>query len=215
MAKPPSSAAEKPASDPNRRPIAVRAPPMITGSPMPASCVVLPCSSATIPTMLLRIDHVGIACRSLEEAIERYSSVFGLAVVSRETNSEQGVREAMMGFPGGTGFPRDPPADEGLPAPRIPAAPPGASGYVQLLEPLGDDTPVGRFLARRGEGIHHVGYAVADVVSALEAIGGRGVRLIDRRPRHGSMGASIAFLHPADLGGVLTELVQPRGVHET
>jgi methylmalonyl-CoA/ethylmalonyl-CoA epimerase len=86
---------------------------------------------------------------------------------------------------------------------------------VQLLEPLGDDTPVGRFLARRGEGIHHVGYAVADVVSALEAIGGRGVRLIDRRPRHGSMGASIAFLHPADLGGVLTELVQPRGVHET
>jgi methylmalonyl-CoA/ethylmalonyl-CoA epimerase len=140
--------------------------------------------------MLLRIDHVGIACRSLEEAIERYSSVFGLAVVSRETNSEQGVLEAML-------------------------ATSGESSYVQLLEPLGDDTPVGRFLARRGEGIHHVGYAVADVVSALEAIGGRGVRLIDRRPRHGSMGASIAFLHPADLGGVLTELVQPRGVHET
>jgi methylmalonyl-CoA/ethylmalonyl-CoA epimerase len=139
--------------------------------------------------MLLRIDHVGVACRSLEEAIERYSSVFGLAVVSRETNSEQGVREAML-------------------------ATSGESSYVQLLEPLGDDTPVGRFLARRGEGIHHVGYAVADVVSALEAIGGRGVRLIDRRPRHGSMGASIAFLHPADLGGVLTELVQPRGVHE-
>jgi methylmalonyl-CoA/ethylmalonyl-CoA epimerase len=90
-----------------------------------------------------------------------------------------------------------------------------AAGYVQLLEPLGDDTPVGRFLKRRGEGIHHVGYAVADVVSALEAIGGRGVRLIDRRPRHGSMGASIAFLHPADLGGVLTELVQPGVVHET
>ena len=140
--------------------------------------------------MLLRIDHVGIACRSLEEAIERYSSVFGLAVVSRETNYEQGVREAML-------------------------ATAGESSYVQLLEPLGDDTPVGRFLARRGEGIHHVGYAVADVVSALETIGGRGVRLIDRRPRHGSMGASIAFLHPADLGGVLTELVQPRGVRET
>jgi len=140
--------------------------------------------------MLLRIDHVGIACRSLEEAIERYSSVFGLAVVSRETNPEQGVREAML-------------------------ATSGESSYVQLLEPLGDDTPVGRFLARRGEGIHHVGYAVADVVSALEAIGGRGVRLIDRRPRHGSMGASIAFLHPADLGGVLAGLVQPRGVHET
>jgi len=88
------------------------------------------------------------------------------------------------------------------------------SSYVQLLEPLGDDTPVGRFLARRGEGLHHVGYAVPDVVAALETIGGRGVRLIDRRPRHGSMGASIAFLHPADLGGVLTELVQPRGDRE-
>jgi methylmalonyl-CoA/ethylmalonyl-CoA epimerase len=142
--------------------------------------------------MLRRIDHVGIACRSLEAAITRYESVFGLTVVSRETNEQQGVREAMLAV-----------SDQ-----------PHAS-YVQLLEPLGDDTPVGRFLARRGEGIHHVGYAVADVVSALEAIGGRGVRLIDRRPRHGSMGASIAFLHPADLGGVLTELVQPRGVRET
>jgi methylmalonyl-CoA/ethylmalonyl-CoA epimerase len=140
--------------------------------------------------MLLRIDHVGIACRSLDAAIERYTSVFGLAVVSRETNDEQGVREAML-------------------------ATSGELSYVQLLEPLGDDTPVGRFLARRGEGIHHVGYAVPNVVSALEAIGGRGVRLIDKRPRHGSMGASIAFLHPADLGGVLTELVQPRAANET
>ena len=86
---------------------------------------------------------------------------------------------------------------------------------MQLLEPLGDDTPVGRFLARRGEGIHHVGYAVPNVVAALETFGGRGVRLIDERPRHGSMGASIAFLHPADLGGVLTELVQPRAARET
>lgn len=140
--------------------------------------------------MLLRIDHVGIACRSLDAAIERYTSVFGLAVVSRETNAEQGVREAML-------------------------ATSGEASYVQLLEPLGDDTPVGRFLARRGEGIHHVGYAVPDVAAALETIGGRGVRLIDERPRHGSMGASIAFLHPADLGGVLTELVQPRAARET
>jgi methylmalonyl-CoA/ethylmalonyl-CoA epimerase len=134
--------------------------------------------------MLLRIDHVGVACVSLEAAIERYTSVFGLTVVSRETNEEQGVREAMM----------------------VTAEGPS---YVQLLEPLGPDTPVGKFLARRGEGIHHVGYAVPDVSAALEAIGDRGVRLIDKRPRHGSMGASIAFLHPADLGGVLTELVQP------
>ena len=84
----------------------------------------------------------------------------------------------------------------------------GFGGYVQLLEPLGPDTPVGKFLARRGEGIHHIGYGVTDVTEAMAAIAGTGIRLIDQRPRHGSMGASIAFLHPADLGGVLTELVQ-------
>ncbi len=133
--------------------------------------------------MLLRIDHVGIACRSLEAAVERYVSVFGLAVVSQETNVEQGVREAMLATDSG-------------------------ESYVQLLEPLTPDTPVGRYIARRGEGIHHIGYAVADVTAALAEIGGSGVRLIDSRPRHGSMGASIAFLHPGDLGGVLTELVQ-------
>jgi methylmalonyl-CoA/ethylmalonyl-CoA epimerase len=133
--------------------------------------------------MLLRIDHVGVACRSLEAAVERYVSVFGLAVVSEETNVEQGVREAMLATDSG-------------------------GSYVQLLEPLADDTPVGRFIARRGEGIHHIGYAVADVTAALAEIGGKDVRLLDSRPRHGSMGASIAFLHPGDLGGVLTELVQ-------
>ena len=134
--------------------------------------------------MLLNIDHVGVACRSLDAAIERYVSVFGLAVASQEVNAEQGVREAMLATSDG-------------------------SSYVQLLEPLGADTPVGKFLARRGEGLHHVGYAVADVIAALAEIGETGVRLIDSRPRHGSMGASIAFLHPGDLGGVLTELVQP------
>jgi methylmalonyl-CoA/ethylmalonyl-CoA epimerase len=139
--------------------------------------------------MLQRIDHVGIACRSLEAAIEKYTSVFGLTVVSQEVNSDQGVREAML----------------------VVSAAPSAS-YVQLLEPLADGTPVGKFLARRGEGLHHVGYAVANVTEALAAIGSGGqVRMIDSRPRHGSMGASIAFLHPADLGGVLTELVQPHG----
>ena len=136
--------------------------------------------------MLLTIDHVGIACRNLDAAIERYVSVFGLAVVSQEINDEQGVREAML------------------------ATESGAS-YVQLLEPLSAGTPVGKFLERRGEGLHHVGYAVADVTAALAEIGATGVRLIDSRPRHGSMGASIAFLHPGDLGGVLTELVQPLG----
>jgi methylmalonyl-CoA/ethylmalonyl-CoA epimerase len=141
--------------------------------------------------LLTRIDHVGIACRDLDRAIGMYQAMFGLEVASLEVNSEQGVREAMMQVGvGSVGV-----GELGV-------------GYVQLLEPLGPDTPVGKFLARRGEGLHHVGYGVADVRQALTAIGGAGVRLIDERPRHGSMGASIAFLHPADLGGVLTELVQ-------
>jgi methylmalonyl-CoA/ethylmalonyl-CoA epimerase len=147
--------------------------------------------------LLTRIDHVGIACRDLDAAIGRYEATFGLQVVSLEVNEEQGVREAMLavGAPGAPGT---------LGADRSP-------GYVQLLEPLGPDTPVGRFLARRGESLHHVGYGVQDIGQALDAIGVRGVRLLDERPRHGSMGASIAFLHPGDLGGVLTELVQAAG----
>ncbi|HEY6786545.1 MAG TPA: methylmalonyl-CoA epimerase [Trebonia sp.] len=157
--------------------------------------------------MLQRIDHVGIACRSLEAAIEKYTSVFGLSVTSLEVNEEQGVKEAMLAL--GATIPLLPPGKTpgGL-APPGPAGPFGS--YVQLLEPLSEDTPVGKFLARRGEGIHHIGYAVANVTDALAAIEAGGlVRLIDARPRHGSLGASIAFLHPADLGGVLTELVQP------
>ena len=141
--------------------------------------------------LLSRIDHVGIACRDLDAAIGRYQATFGLEVASLEVNEEQGVREAMLGVGA---------ADGGL-----------RPGYVQLLEPLGPDTPVGRFLARRGEGLHHVGYGVPDIGQALAAIGATGIRLLDERPRHGSMGASIAFLHPADLAGVLTELVQASG----
>ena len=142
--------------------------------------------------MLTRIDHVGIACHDLEEKIAFYESTFGLIVVSREVNEQQGIKEAMLHVADG----------------------PAGSSYVQLLEPLHPDTPVGRFLAKRGEGVHHVGYGVDDVTAALEAIGAKGVRLLDERPRHGSMGAAIAFLHPKDVGGVLTELVQagPRGV---
>lgn len=136
--------------------------------------------------MLTRIDHVGIACHDLASAVAFYESTFGLIVASREENAEQGVREALL---------------------RVADAPAGAS-YVQLLEPLGPDTPVGRFLARHGEGVHHIGYGVTDIEAALASIGATGVRLIDARPRHGSMGASIAFLHPKDVGGVLTELVQ-------
>lgn len=136
--------------------------------------------------MLTRIDHVGIACRDLEEKIAFYEATFGLSVVSTEVNEEQGIREAML---------------------QVSDGPAGAS-YIQLLEPLRPDSPVGRFIERRGEGVHHVGYGVSDITAALESIGASGVRLIDARPRHGSMGASIAFLHPSSVGGVLTELVQ-------
>ncbi|GAA1306142.1 methylmalonyl-CoA epimerase [Planotetraspora silvatica] len=136
--------------------------------------------------MLLRIDHVGIACHNLSEKIEFYESVFGLTVVSREINEEQGVREAMLHVADG---------DQG-------------ASYVQLLEPLHPDTAVGKFLAKRGEGVHHVGYGVTDITKALAEISAKGVRLLDERARHGSMGASIAFLHPKDIGGVLTELVE-------
>ena len=136
--------------------------------------------------LLTRIDHVGIACRDLESSIEFYVATFGLVVAGRETNEAQGVKEAML---------------------HIADAPGGAS-YVQLLEPLSPDTPVGKFLESRGEGVHHIGYGVVDVSAALIELGGKDIRLIDERPRHGSLGASIAFLHPKSVGGVLTELVQ-------
>lgn len=140
--------------------------------------------------LFTRIDHVGVAVRDLDAAISFYETTFGLSVAATEVNEAQGVREAML-----------------LVAAGDPTGIPGGS-YVQLLEPTRENSPVGRFLARHGEGVHHIGYGVPDVAAALAAIGGSGVRLVDERPRHGSMGASIAFLHPKDVGGVLTELVQ-------
>ena len=136
--------------------------------------------------MLTRIDHVGIAVRDLDASIDFYESTFGLTVAGRETNDAQGVREAMLFVANGA----------------------AGSSYVQLLEPLADDTPVGKFLATRGEGVHHIGYGVVDVAAAIEQLRSDGIRLVDERPRHGSLGASIAFLHPKSVGGVLTELVQ-------
>lgn len=137
---------------------------------------------------LTRIDHVAIACVNLEERIALYESEFGFTVVSREVNEEQGVREAML---------------------QVADAPP-ESPYLQLLESLRPDSPVGRFIARRGEGMHHIGYGVTDVEKAMVSLRSDGIRVIDERPRHGSMGASVAFVHPSSMGGVLTELVQAR-----
>ncbi|MCF6474159.1 methylmalonyl-CoA epimerase [Nonomuraea sp. MG754425] len=136
--------------------------------------------------MFMRIDHIGIACRDLEEKIELFSRTFELEVVAREVNEEQGVKEAMLHIADGE----------------------GGGSYIQLLEPLSDDSPVGKFLAKRGEGVHHVAFGVPDVAEAMAKIGEKGVRLLDERPRHGSMDSQIAFLHPKDVGGMLTELVQ-------
>jgi methylmalonyl-CoA/ethylmalonyl-CoA epimerase len=127
------------------------------------------------------IDHVGIAVADLEAAVERYRATLGLEPAHRERMEDQGVEEVLFEV--------------------------GAS-FVQLLGALGPDTPVGRFLEKRGEGIHHVGYRVDSVAEALEQLRAARVRLIDETPRRGSRGTTIAFVHPKDMGGVLVELVQ-------
>ncbi|HEY8018550.1 MAG TPA: methylmalonyl-CoA epimerase [Actinomycetota bacterium] len=127
------------------------------------------------------IDHVGIAVEDLDAAVARYGQLFGLAPIHRERVADQGVDEVL--FAVGTSF-------------------------VQLLGALGPDTPVGRFLAARGPGVHHIAYRVEDVEAALDHLRTEGARLIDERPRPGSRGTSIAFVHPSAAGGVLVELVQ-------
>jgi methylmalonyl-CoA epimerase len=133
--------------------------------------------------MLTQIDHVGIAVPDLGEAVERYRRTFGLEPTHRERMVDQGVEEVLFAVGG---------------------------SYVQLLGALGPDTPVGRFLAKRGPGVHHVGYRVANVAEALERLRAEGVALVDETPRAGSRGTTIAFVHPKDMGGVLVELVQER-----
>jgi|SRR5687767_6974857 len=133
-----------------------------------------------------RIDHVGVAVEDLDEALALYRDGLGMELEHRETVTEQGVEAALLGV---------------------------GDGHVELLAPLGPDTPVGRYLAKRGAGIHHVAYAVTDIDDALEALRGAGLRLIDEKPRTGIRGSRVAFLHPAALGGVLTEIVQPAEGH--
>lgn len=128
-----------------------------------------------------QIDHVGIAVADLEAAVERYRTTLGLEPAHRERMDDQGVEEVLFEV---------------------------GSSFVQLLGALGPNTPVGRFLEKHGEGIHHVGYRVESVVEALEKLRAGGVRLIDETPRRGSRGTTIAFVHPRDMGGVLVELVQ-------
>ncbi|WP_184079735.1 methylmalonyl-CoA epimerase [Nocardiopsis mwathae] len=136
-----------------------------------------------------RIDHIGIACRDLDAAVRFYRDTYGFEVAHEEVNEEQGVREAML---------------------RINGTDDGGASYLQLLEPVREDSPVAKFLAKNGEGVHHIAFGTADVAGEAAAVGERGVRVLGE-PRTGSMGSLITFLHPKDCGGVLTELVQSAG----
>src|SRR4051794_5844468 len=132
--------------------------------------------------MFARIDHVGVAVEDLDASIALYEQTYAMTLVHRETVTEQGVEAGLL--------------DVG-------------ENHVELLAPLGPDTPVGKFLAKKGPGLHHVAYQVTDIDAALEALKASGLRLIDASPRVGIRGSRVAFLHPAASGGVLTEIVEP------
>src|SRR5258708_386481 len=132
--------------------------------------------------MLGAIDHVGVAVEDLDSALALYRDSLGMPLVHRETVESQGVDAALL--------------DVG-------------DGHLELLAPLGPETPVGKFLAKRGPGLHHVAYRVDDVSETLNALAAAGLKLIDQSPRVGIRGSLVAFLHPASTGGVLTEIVQP------
>jgi methylmalonyl-CoA/ethylmalonyl-CoA epimerase len=134
-----------------------------------------------------QIDHVGVAVSDLDRAIALYQGTFGMPLVHRETVAEQGVEAVLL--------------DVG-------------DGHVELLSPLGPETVVGKFVERRGEGLHHVAYRVDDIDAALARLGEVGVDLIDPEPRIGIRKSRVAFLHPKSTDGVLTELVEPAADHE-
>jgi methylmalonyl-CoA epimerase len=136
--------------------------------------------------MFQRIDHIGVAVADLDAAVELHERTYGMQLAHRETVTEQGVEAVLL--------------DVG-------------ENHVELLRPLADDTPVGRFLASRGPGLHHVAFQVADIEGALARLRDLGVRMIDEAPRVGIRGSRVAFLHPSASGGVLTELVEPANFH--
>jgi methylmalonyl-CoA/ethylmalonyl-CoA epimerase len=136
--------------------------------------------------MLSRIDHIGVAVEDLDAALELYADVLRMPVVHRETIAAFGVEAVLL--------------DVG-------------ESHVELLAPLGEDSFVGRFLAKNGPGLHHVAYQVADIESTLTALKEAGTRLIDEAPRVGIRNSRVAFVHPAAMGGVLTEVVQPAVDH--
>lgn len=131
--------------------------------------------------MFTEIDHVAIAVNDLEAAIKYYADVFGAVVDHREVVESDGVEEALLKI---------------------------AESYVQLLTPTSDDSPVAKYLANKGEGLHHIGYRVKDCAAALQAVKDAGGRVIDEAPRRGSRGTTVAFVHPKAVFGTLIELVQ-------
>jgi methylmalonyl-CoA/ethylmalonyl-CoA epimerase len=136
--------------------------------------------------MFKRIDHIGVAVEDLDSAIKLYERSFEMELVHRETVESQGVEAVLL--------------DVG-------------EGHVELLAPLGPDTPVGKFLAKKGPGIHHVAYSVEDIDKALDQAKAIGLKLIDESPRTGIRGSRVAFVHPAATGSVLTEIVEPAESH--
>ena len=131
--------------------------------------------------MLTEIDHIAIAVRDLEGAIAYYRDTYGVEVEHRELVEADGVEEVML---------------------------PVADSYIQLLTPTRDDSTVAKFLERRGEGIHHVGYRVDSCAEVLEAVKAQGYQVIDEVPRPGSRGTTVAFIHPKTAFGTLIELVE-------
>ena len=136
--------------------------------------------------MLGRIDHIGVATDDLDSAIALYEKTLGMPIAHRETVESQGVEAVLL--------------DVG-------------DGHVELLRPLGPDTPVGRYLERKGPGLHHVAYAVEDIDGTLGSLKEAGVELIDSEPRVGIRDSRVAFVHPRSTGGVLTEIVEPSEAH--
>ena len=133
-----------------------------------------------------KINHLGIAVESIDAALNFWRDELGLDLQAVEIVEDQGVRVAML---------------------------PIGDSHIELLEATGAETPVGRFIAKRGAGIHHLCVEVADINAQLETLKARGIRLIDETPRHGAGGALVAFIHPASTGGVLIELTQPGSGH--
>lgn len=136
--------------------------------------------------MLGRIDHIGVATDDFEGALVLYEKTLGMPLAHRETVESQGVEAALL--------------DVG-------------DGHVELLRPLGDDTPVAKYLTQKGPGLHHVAYAVGDIEQVLEQLKDAGIELIDEEPRVGIRDSRVAFIHPRSTGGVLTEIVQPAEGH--